>query len=389
VATGGVLVILSGNSAEGTVVSPTTALGGLPLLRRVVLAAQRAGFEHILIGGAAEGVRPLVAGTAASFLADEPSLPLEAERIVVLPGNVVPQPAWLRQLRELTIEPKLLYSDGTSMAILATHDVPGVLGVAAGCHGLTELMSRLRGTFTIAGTGVDRSGRFVVDAPADVAAAERWLLRSLIKSNEGFMSRHVERRLSLAVTRRLCATGITPNAMTIFSIAIGLAGACFFVSPAPAWQLTGALLFLAHSILDGCDGELARLKFLESRGGALLDVVGDNLVHTAVFISMAVGWSLEAGTPWPLVAGAIAVASTLATAVIVHGRGMRASTEETAPSAFSRLADRLVHRDFIYGIVLLAALGRAWWFLALTALGAPLFLGVLFWMSRTRRHAGS
>ena len=56
-------------------------------------------------------------------------------------------------------------------------------------------------------------------------------------------------------------------------MAIGLLGALAFLSPAPAFQLAGALLFLTHSILDGCDGELARLKFLESplgRGARLL-----------------------------------------------------------------------------------------------------------------------
>ena len=103
------------------------------------------------------------------------------------------------------------------------------------------------------------------------------------------MSRHVERRVSLAVTRRLVETSVTPNAMTLISVAIGLLGALGFLSPAPAFQLAGALLFLTHSILDGCDGELARLKFLESRWGAALDFWGDNVVHVAVFAALAVG----------------------------------------------------------------------------------------------------
>ena len=55
-------------------------------------------------------------------------------------------------------------------------------------------------------------------------AAESWLLQSLIKDTEGFMSRHVERRISLAITRRLVETSVTPNAMTLVSLAIGLLG---------------------------------------------------------------------------------------------------------------------------------------------------------------------
>lgn len=363
-------------------VSPATTLAGLPLLRRIVLAARGAGFERILIAGAAGDLRPLVAGTPATLLADAPNPPLEAGRVVLLTGNAVPRPAWLRDLRELPVASGQLHSDGASVAVLATDDLPRVLTAAAHCRGLTELMSRLPGTFVITSAGVDQAGRFLLGAPSDVAAAERWLLHGLIKPNEGFMSRHLERRISLAITRRLCTTGITPNAMTLISIAVGLFGALFFLSPAPGWQLAGALLFLAHSVLDGCDGELARLKFLESREGALLDVVGDNLVHTAVFVCMAVGWSLDAEAAWPLILGGVAVASTLATAVIVYRRGGRAPTGEAAPSPLSRLTEALVHRDFIYVIVLLAALGRAWWFLALTTVGAPLFLALLLWVNR-------
>src|SRR2546429_9887154 len=92
--------------------------------------------------------------------------------------------------------------------------------------------------------------------------------------------------ISLAPTRLLASTSVTPYMMTLTSVAVGLAGAPFFLGEAPALQLTGAMLFLAHSVLDGCDGELARLKFQQSRRGAILDFWGDNTVHVAVFICM-------------------------------------------------------------------------------------------------------
>ena len=133
---------------------------------------------------------------------------------------------------------------------------------------------------------------------SEIPAAEKHLLRSLIKDEEGFMSRHVERKISLAITRLLVRTSITPNAMTLVSVAIGLVGAaCFLVWSRP-WHVAGALLFLSHSILDGCDGEIARLKFLESRWGGLLDFWGDNVVHAAVFTGIGIGWS-RAGGGWP------------------------------------------------------------------------------------------
>src|SRR5262249_38291809 len=149
---------------------------------------------------------------------------------------------------------------------------------------------------------------------SEIPSAERHLLRSLIKAEEGFMSRHVERRISLFLTRYLVRTSITPNAMTLVSVAVGLAGAaCFLVSERP-WHVARALLCLAHSILDGCDGEIARLKFLESRWGGLLDFWGDNVVHSAVFACLGLGWSRSGGGMLPLALAASAVLGTFLSA---------------------------------------------------------------------------
>ena len=232
----------------------------------------------------------------------------------------------------------------------------------------------------------DLTGRFPLRAAGDLDAAESWLLRGLVKDTEGVMSRHVERRISLALTRYLVLTSVTPNAVTLVCVAIGLVAAPFFLSSAPAFQLVGALLFLLHSILDGCDGEIARLKFLESRGGAALDFWGDNTVHVAVFGCMAVGWSLSAHSGWPLAVGAIAIASTLFAASIVSPHLVSRSVPPPR-SAGARMADALANRDFIYLIVVLAVFGKAAWFIIFVAIGTPIFALVRIWADRPRAKA--
>lgn len=238
---------------------------------------------------------------------------------------------------------------------------------------------------------------FVLSNPHDVAKAEEWLLRGLVKETEGFMSRHFERRISLAISRRLASTRVTPNTMTAVSLGVGLLGAPFFLSSSPAVQLAGALLLLAHSILDGCDGELARLKFQESRWGGLIDFWGDNVVHIAVFACMAVGWSLAMHSPWPLLLGTLAVAGTAGSAWFVYWHTMRdkrsagplfTSTVRFPGSGLSRLLDALANRDFIYGVILLSAFGKAAWFLIPAALGAPIFLLLLWWAARHTLQRG-
>ena len=233
----------------------------------------------------------------------------------------------------------------------------------------------------------------VVETPADVRVAERRLLRALVKDTDGFMARHVERPISLQISRRLAGTAITPNQMSLISMAVGICGGPFFLSSRPLMQTIGAFLFLAHSILDGCDGELARLKFQQSRWGGVLDFWGDNVVHTVIFGCMAIGWSLSAGAIWPLLLGAAAVLGTLGSAGFVYWRLMRfkdggdtlfTSVSDAPERPLSRLLDSASRRDFIYLVILLALVGRSNWFLALAAIGAPIYFFLLLLAARPR-----
>jgi phosphatidylglycerophosphate synthase len=169
-------------------------------------------------------------------------------------------------------------------------------------------------------------------------------------------------------------------------VGIGLLAAPFFLGLDWRAQVVGALLFLAHSILDGCDGEIARLKFLESRGGAVLDFWGDNLVHQGIFTCMAIGWSWASQSPWPLVLGLLAVVGTLGTAALAARRFINGEALVGADRALARLVDAVSHRDFIYLILALALFGQAQWFIALAAVGTPVFL-LLFLSVSGRRPA--
>jgi phosphatidylglycerophosphate synthase len=348
-------------------------VAGLTLLRRLVLAATSAGYARVLVADGA-GDPASLAGTAAAGLAAAPSPSSAHRRVVAVPANVVPQKKWLRSLLDAPLERDTLYADpALGVAVVETQRMDAVSAAIGGEPG-GDVLARLGKAFDRRPLPPDPAGAVVIREASDRRAAERWLYRSLIKQNEGFMSRHFERKLSMAVTRRLVDTSVTPNMMTVVSVAIGLAAAPCFLSAAPAWQLTGALLFLAHSILDGCDGELARLKFLESRHGAVLDFWGDNIVHFAVFSGIAVGWALHTHSAWPLVVGGVAVAAAAGTAAFMFRRFVedRATTGTWA----ARLIGAMSHRDFIYIVVLLSAFGRAHWFLIATAIGTPLFLAL-------------
>jgi phosphatidylglycerophosphate synthase len=348
-------------------------VAGLTLLRRLVLAATSAGYTRVLIAdGLGDGAS--LAGTIAGPLAAA-SLPAAAfHRVVVAPANVVPQKRWLRALQEMELERDTLHADAAlGVGVVETERIDAVIAAARG-NGSAGVLERLGKVFESRPLAPDPRDAMAVHGAGDRRAAERWLYRALIKQNEGFMSRHFERKLSMAVTRRLVDTTVTPNMMTVVSVVIGLAGAACFLSAAPAWQLTGALLFLAHSILDGCDGELARLKFMESRHGAVLDFWGDNIVHFAVFSAIAIGWARATHSAWPLVVGGVAVAAAAGTAAFMFRRFVE--DRATSGTWTARLIGAMSHRDFIYIVVVLSAFGLAHWFLIATAVGTPLFLAL-------------
>jgi CDP-L-myo-inositol myo-inositolphosphotransferase len=128
-----------------------------------------------------------------------------------------------------------------------------------------------------------------VDTPAMAREAERRLLRSLAKPTDGFVSRHLNRPLSIATSRHLARWGIRPNTITTFVFIVSLIGAYLVATAEPALIAVGGILFQIASILDGCDGEVSRLKFQGSRWGAWYDTISDNIRYMVFYT--ALGWA--------------------------------------------------------------------------------------------------
>lgn len=154
-------------------------------------------------------------------------------------------------------------------------------------------MADLPGLLDLMGPGQASSGQgfaIRVDSRQTAKQAERALLLSLRKPIDGFISTHLNRYLSLFCTRFLVKTGLPPNFFTVIFMAIGLAAAVFATQAEYAWALVLAgLLFQAQSVLDGCDGEMARLTYQFSRRGQWLDSIGDDLTNYSVCIGLAIG----------------------------------------------------------------------------------------------------
>lgn len=240
-----------------------------------------------------------------------------------------------------------------------------------------------------------------LEAPLAAEETIEWLMLAGPKSQDGFMARNFDRHISLAVSSRLLDTPITPNQMTLFSTLLGLIGASFFLGDTRLAYVCGALLVWLHSVLDGCDGELARVRFQESELGSDLDFWGDNLVHLALFSCLGVGFWLTGNGLHALALAAMADAGAVASAWTAwrhrkarrkaDGRAAEAGvTDETAggglASRLSRLENALAQRDFIYLLVVLALLDCVYEFLWAAAIGGLLYFGIMLYLRRVNEN---
>jgi phosphatidylglycerophosphate synthase len=132
-------------------------------------------------------------------------------------------------------------------------------------------------TFSAAELNALPQGFFLpVRNEAERIAAKKALRHSLIKPSDGWVSKHLNRPISISISRMLAYTAITPNQFSIFTGLLGI-GTGVLLAQGGYWGFfLGALGFHLTSVLDGVDGELARLKFKASPLGQWLDTLVDN-----------------------------------------------------------------------------------------------------------------
>ena len=109
------------------------------------------------------------------------------------------------------------------------------------------------------------------------------------KPQDGFVSRFLNRPISRRITRFLLKFPIHPNWWTISIFVLPLIAGAFLVRGDYASVVIGAAIFQAFSILDGCDGEIARAKNLESTFGERLDYFCDFLASLIYVLALGLG----------------------------------------------------------------------------------------------------
>jgi phosphatidylglycerophosphate synthase len=387
-------------------------IAGVPLLLRLLLCAQRAGIGEILLLGANRCPKRLqhvvmrdprlmaqiiwVNDLSCSALSDAcPDLDEEwwMKDLWVLPGSGVIDASLLRDaVRQPTASPIAVIDPELSTCTPYTLPFFRVSGpalqaavAASGDVALSTLLADLsqrRDVVHIANHGLLCTP---LVPRADLAAVERGLFRGLESSSDGWVDRYVNRQLSPWLSRRLVKLPLSPNQVTLVAFAIGLLAAMSFARASWLSGIVGALLLQWSAVIDCCDGEVARLKFLESTSGYYLDIVCDNIVHIAVFAGIAWSGYQVSGQTYVLWLGGLATFGTMMAFVVVlttrHGRVRQRS------AALDRLIDALSNRDFSLILIICALTGTLQWFLWALAITVNLFWLIVLGAARQAQRA--
>jgi phosphatidylglycerophosphate synthase len=161
-------------------------------------------------------------------------------------------------------------------------------------------------------------GLRVSDEPSR-RAAEDAIFADFLRGDLGWVARHINKKISFWITRNyLCHWPVTPNQVTIAAGLIGLLGCLLIATGSQMAIVLGFLLAQLQSILDGCDGELARARFQQTAIGEWLDTIVDDLLNLALVAAIGVGLSRHGGTQNDIWLGLGACAMLLTYNVIAY-----------------------------------------------------------------------
>ena len=337
-------VILANNLGSFGSGSPMPRVGALPILLRSILGADKAGAARIVIvidRSRAPRIQQDLRRTGrlprhlewCEFSSGETSLPAvlrqiasETKRLVLIAGDRTYHPSLLKRAFELDAEDdSFVLVTGSEPVGICSLSREVAIDVASRCRSVDSSFAQVHSCLAVTNSvryeSVPEEKWQRIRTEQQRLSAEHKLDRWLVKPTDGIFARF-NRRISIPISRQIIRIPVTPNMVSLFTLGVSLAAGIFFGIGAYWYVLTGAILSWLASVLDGCDGEVARLKLQESAFGCWLETICDYLYYLFVFTGMTIGVVRTTGNRSYLIWGAFlvvgAIASFLATGLQRH-----------------------------------------------------------------------
>jgi phosphatidylglycerophosphate synthase len=241
---------------------------------------------------------------------------------------------------------------------------------------------------------------FLVRRHRDRSVAEKYLTEAIRHSTSGPIAKYINKRLSLPLSLLLSKLWVSPNAITGINIIIGVFSGVF-AADGNRYNviLSGALLFQLASIVDGCDGEVAKLTFRCSKFGQYADSLADNLSLASFMTGLIAGFWRQTHSPLAFIVGAIMLLGT-ATTFFWMIRYLKRNTQSASLVTFDkeylqhlsgqprwlltliRYGKYTLKKDvFSFAFLLFAIAGVLYWWLFIAAFGTMVAAVILTFLN--------
>jgi len=329
------IVFCSGTGANGEDLSkyPSKSVAHVPQLKRIIINCQRVGIEqfHIITDNA---------GFLKNLLVDDSRITSDIDWI--LPGEQVTTGLG----RVLVLESSLVITNSyflekfirdssvcqeDEFSVLVDQDADPVVGVNQDTGYVNRYLGKggsVLGAFSLSSTkvsavlsadgldawlGEEATQQCIrtfstdseywcrlSDTLESQTEAERILFSHVGKTATGWIARNINGRISLPLSKLLAKTSLTPNAVSVLINLIGVLSGPFYALGHP---VLGALFMQAATVLDRCDGEVARIKLMETKKGQWVDTISDQFTVLSFLVGVPVGYYLQTGSTAAIILG--------------------------------------------------------------------------------------
>ena len=374
-------------------------IAGLSVFKRLILSLQRAGIKNFII--LAQDISLNDKHLAESdikkdfrfksniqwnnlgkeILEDELSsieLPLESENVLFVESNLVTTTGLIKDFITVALELRIA---GTAGLVSESDQSDGIyiLTTSNIIHYLLfETLEKPFVPVTLTGPWFYRQR--VKDLQSAQLAEKKLLNEHKLHYNQA-MDIWFNSLLSTKISYFLTKTPLTPNQITLFGLVIGMASGILFTQGNYWSSLMGGLLLVVTAVWDCCDGDVARLKFMESDFGEKLDTACDNIINVFAFTGIMLGVAhsqgiFQAMLPFLL----LTLGGSSIFYLIYFPKGGKGSFFKNTP-IFDTI-QILASRNFIYIILGFAIVNKLDWFLWLAAIGSNIFAFIIYMTKR-------
>lgn len=330
------IVVAAGIGIEDTDLSTygNIEFGALPQIKRLVITAQRAGIAHftIITEDSGSPFKDLLAHdkrieSSITWTTTQENIAFEDIPYLIIQSNLLTTPQALSDFIDQETEKAEIYiltdtsddlwvkTNKDQVEEMTPNGGKAVGAFIASGNMLKTYFADSKSLYNMIPELINEgkakyrkfSGKYWMRLNEDPNAAkdaEDLIFNYVGKTATGWISININSKFSLPTSRQLIKTPLTPN---MISIGINIIGSLCGIFYALGHPVIGALFMHAATILDRCDGEVARVKLMETKKGEWVDTISDQFTVLSFLLGVPIGYYLISGKPIALILGGINV----------------------------------------------------------------------------------